>query len=134
MYQKYLVKLTSEDRQNLEKSISCGEAPARKLRRARILLKSDCSENGPKWTYEAICNAFDVNSLTVTHVRKAYVEGGLEMALNRKPPDREYELSIVGLCLPPIVGLCLPGIVGGMFTTHSRPHVYQTSPDVCLPL
>ena len=96
MHQKYLVKLTSEDRQNLEKLISCGEAPARKLCRARILLKTDCSENGPKWTYEAICNAFDVNSLTVTHVRKAYVEGGLENALNRKKPDREYEHRLDG--------------------------------------
>jgi hypothetical protein len=38
MYQKYLVKLTSEDRLNLEKLIPSGSAPAWKLRRARILL------------------------------------------------------------------------------------------------
>ncbi len=90
MYQKYFVKLTSEERSYLEKFISSGSAPARKLRRARILLKSDCSDEGPNWTYEAICKAFDVNSLTVTNVRKAYAEGGLERALNRKKPNREY--------------------------------------------
>lgn len=96
MYQKYFVKLTSEERSNLEKLVSSGEAPARKLRRARILLKSDCSEGGPKWTCEAICDAFDVNPLTVTKVRKAFSEGGLEQALNRKQPDRTYEHRLDG--------------------------------------
>jgi len=90
MYQKYFVKLTCEERAHLEKLVSSGSAPARKLRRARILLKSDCSDGGPNWTYEAICTAFDVNSLTVTNVRKAFAEGGLENALNRKKPNREY--------------------------------------------
>lgn len=90
MYQKYFVKLTSEERLHLEKLVSSGNAPARKLRRARILLKSDCSEGGPDWTYEAICEAFDVNSLTVRNVRKAFAEAGVEGALNRKKPAREY--------------------------------------------
>ncbi len=96
MYQKYFVKLTSEERAYLKELISSGEAPARKLRRARILLKSDCSEGGPNWTYAAICDAFDVNSLTVTNVRKAFREGGLEQALNRKPPEREYAHRLDG--------------------------------------
>jgi len=96
MYKKYFVKLTSEERSYLEKLVSSGVAPARKLRRARILLKSDCSDVGPNWTYEAICNALDVNSITVTNVRKAYAEGGLEKALNRKKPDREYTHRLDG--------------------------------------
>jgi hypothetical protein len=96
MYKKYFVTLTSEERSYLKKLISSGSAPARKLRRARILLKSDCSEEGPNWTYQAICNAFDVNSLTVTNIRKAFAEGGLDQALNRKKPDREYEHRLDG--------------------------------------
>lgn len=96
MYQKYFVKLTSEERLNLENLISSGNAPARKFRRAMILLKSDCSEGGPGWTYEAICDAFDVNSLTVAKVRKEFAEGGLEKALNRKKPNREYERCLDG--------------------------------------
>jgi hypothetical protein len=96
MYKKYFVTLTSEERSYLEKLVSSGSAPARKLRRARILLKSDCSEEGPNWTYQAICNAFDVNSLTVTNIRKAFAEGGLDQALNRKKPDREYEHRLDG--------------------------------------
>jgi hypothetical protein len=96
MYKKYFVTLTCEERSYLEKLVSSGSAPARKLRRARILLKSDCSEEGPNWTYKAICNAFDVNSLTVTNIRQAFAEGGLDKALNRKKPDREYEHRLDG--------------------------------------
>jgi hypothetical protein len=96
MYQKYFVKLTSEERLYLEKIVSSGNAPARKTRRARILLKSDCSEGGPNWPYEAICGALDVNSMTVANVRKAFAEGGLEKALNRKKPEREYEHTLDG--------------------------------------
>ena len=96
MYQKYFVKLTAEERSSLEKLVSSGTAPARKLRRARILLKSDCSAGGPNWTAEAISDAFDVHFTTVTNVRKAFVEGGLEQALNRKKPDREYEHCLDG--------------------------------------
>jgi hypothetical protein len=52
MKQKYIVKLTDQERQYLEKLTSSGTAPARKLTRAHILLKSDSSPNGPKWNYE----------------------------------------------------------------------------------
>ena len=96
MYQKYFVKLTSEERQHLEKLVSSGNAPARKTRRARILIKSDCSEGGPNWSYEAICDALDVNAMTVANVRKAFAEGGLEKAINRKKPEREYEHALDG--------------------------------------
>jgi hypothetical protein len=96
MYKKYFIKLTAKERSYLEKIVSSGNGCARKLRRARILLKSDSSEGGPNWTYEAICDAFDVNSVTVTIVRKAFAEGSLEKALNRKKPKREYEHRLDG--------------------------------------
>ena len=56
-----------------------------------FLLKSDSSEGGPKWKYQAICKAYDVSQLTVYNVRKKYIEGGLEGAILRKKPDRMYE-------------------------------------------
>ena len=113
MYKKYFVALNSEERSYLEKLVSSGCAPARKLRRARILLKSDCSEEGPNWTYQAICNAFDVNSLTVTNIRKAFAEGGLDQALNRKKPDREYEHRLDGNAEAHLIALaCSPAPEG----------------------
>ena len=113
MNQKYLVNLSSEDRTYLEKLVSSGNAPARKVRRARILQKSDCSEDGPNWTYEEICDAFDVNALTVTNVRKAFAEGGLAKALNRKKPDREYEHRLDGNAEAHLVAMaCSPAPEG----------------------
>jgi hypothetical protein len=41
MRKKYIVELTEEEHQYLHKLISSGTAPARKLNRARILLKAD---------------------------------------------------------------------------------------------
>ena len=105
MYQKYFVKLTPEERSHLEKLVSSGSAPARKIRRARILLKSDCSDGGSNWSYEAICAALDVNSITVTNVRKAFAEGGLERALNRKKPEREYRHRLDGAAEAHLIAL-----------------------------
>jgi hypothetical protein len=39
MKKKYVVELTEQEREYLHKLISAGTAPARKLNRARILLK-----------------------------------------------------------------------------------------------
>ena len=41
MKKKYLVELSEQERDYLHKLISSGSAPARKLNRARILLKAD---------------------------------------------------------------------------------------------
>lgn len=96
MYYKYVVKLNDEQRQHLEKLISSGTSPARLLTRARILLKADQSENGPNWSYEKTAEALDVSEMLIRDVRKRFVEAGLEAAIQRKKPDREYEHSLDG--------------------------------------
>lgn len=96
MNQKYVVKLTDEQKQHLEKLITSGTSPARMLTRARILLKSDQSKNGPNWSYEKIVEAFDVSEMLIRDVRKRFAEAGFEAAIQRKKPDREYEHSLDG--------------------------------------
>jgi hypothetical protein len=96
MKQKYIVKLTETERSELKELISCGEASARQIRRAYILLKSDSSVGGPRWGYQAICEAYEVSSLTVYNVRKKYVEGGLKRAILRKKPERVYQRRLDG--------------------------------------
>lgn len=96
MNQKYVVKLADEQKQHLEKLITSGTSPVRMLTRARILLKSDQSENGPNWSYEKIAEAFDVSEMLIRDVRKRFAEAGFEAALQRKKPDREYEHSLDG--------------------------------------
>lgn len=93
MNTKYLVVLKAEQRRHLEKLTSSGKVPARQLKRAQILLKSDVQTN---WQYERIMEAFDVSAVTIAAVRKAFVEQGLEAALQRKKPDREYEHVLDG--------------------------------------
>jgi len=93
MNTKYKVELTEEQRQHLEKLTSSGICPARQMKRAHILLKSDQSTN---WSYGQIAEAFDVSDVTIAKVRKAFVEQGLEVALQRKKPEREYERSLDG--------------------------------------
>jgi hypothetical protein len=96
MKPKYVVTLTGSERSQLKELISSGEASARQIRRAYILLKSDSSAGGPNWGYQAICEAYEVSSPTVYNVRKNYVAGGLKRAILRKKPERVYERRLDG--------------------------------------
>lgn len=96
MNQIYIIELTDEERQHLEKLTSSGIAPARTMTRAYILLKSDSSAEGPKWKYEQICTAYNVSPVTVMYVRKRFVERGLLATLYRKKPEREYQRALDG--------------------------------------
>jgi transposase len=93
MKTKYIVELNSEQRACLEKISSTGTYPARQIKRAQILLKSDQKIN---WSYKQISEAFDVSDVTIAKVRKAFKEQGLQAALQRKKPDREYEQIVDG--------------------------------------
>lgn len=93
MNTKYKVVLNAEQRQHLEKLTSSGTISARQMKRAQILLKSDVHMN---WSYAQIMDAFDVSAVTIAAVRKTFVEQGLEVALQRKKPDREYEHVLDG--------------------------------------
>jgi transposase len=87
MIAKYLVELTSAQRQHLENLTSSGTLAARQMKRAQILLKSDAAIN---WSYAQIASAFDVSDVTIAKVRRTFVEQGLEVALQRKKPERDY--------------------------------------------
>ena len=88
---KYIVKLTPEEREELEQMLSSGTERARKLTRTRILLKSDQG-----WSDAAISQALDVGTATIERVRRRFVQEGLEAALNRRPSTREYERLMDG--------------------------------------
>ncbi len=96
MQKIYIVTLTSEERETLRELISAGKAAARKLSHARILLKAHSSEGSPGWNDTAISQALDVGTATVERVRKRFVEEGLEAALSRRSPRREYRRKLDG--------------------------------------
>ncbi len=93
---KYVVRLPEEERARLHTLVGGGSAPARRLTHARILLKANQGEAGPGWTDAAIAGALEVSAATVARVRQAYVGAGLDAALTRKAPDREYRRTLDG--------------------------------------
>lgn len=93
---RYVVRLSSEERRRLQELIGAGVASARALAHARILLKADQGPDGPGWTDAAIVTAVEVSDTTVERVRQRYAEAGLEGALSRQPPRREYARKLDG--------------------------------------
>src|SRR5258708_16067688 len=91
---RYKVTLTAEERQQLEKLVSCGKGAARKLAHARILLLADEGEQGPGRTNAAIVAALGVGERTVARLRKRLVTESFEAALQPRPqPPRPDKLK-----------------------------------------
>lgn len=84
MNKKYHIKLSKEERQDLEAHIRSGNAPARTQTRARILLLSDENQAQPK-TGKQIAIALLCSSSTVANIRRKYAEDGLAKALHDRP-------------------------------------------------
>lgn len=102
---KHIVKLTAEERQQLEKLVSAGEGRARSLLRARILLKSDTSEQGANWSYAQIRDALDVTEVTLSKGRRVYAEQGIDAVLNRKKLAQVYATRLDGAAEAQLVAL-----------------------------
>ncbi len=96
MAKKYVVILTESQRETLKQLITAGKAPARKLTRARVLLKADQSPKGPAWTDEKIAEAVEVSRPTIERTRKQFSQKGLEAALDRRLPRVRKERKLDG--------------------------------------
>jgi Homeodomain-like domain len=81
---KYVVRLSGEERERLEALVRKGRSPARRLLKARILLKADVSDAGEGWSDSRIIKALDTTASMVYRVRKQLVEEGFEAVLSRK--------------------------------------------------
>ena len=111
---KYVVELSSDEREHLKSVISKGKAAARTILKARILLKADQGPLGEGWTDDGICQALDTNESMPTRVRRQLVEEGLTAVLSRKkratppiPPifDGEAQARLIALaCSTPPAG------------------------------
>jgi len=81
---KYIVKLSDDEREQLNTLIHKGKHRARQLVKARILLKADASEAGEGWSDSEIAAALDTSVTTVARTRQQLVEEGVESVLTRK--------------------------------------------------
>jgi hypothetical protein len=81
---KYVVRLSADEREQLEALIRKGKSPAQRLLKARILLKADVSQAGEGWSDSGIIKALETGPSMVYRVRKQLVEEGFEAVLSRK--------------------------------------------------
>ena len=107
MRKKYVVELTKEEREYLHKLISAGSAPARKLNRARILLKADVGKHAEAEALidRQIAQMLETSTATVQRARERFYEGGLQAALERSKPERVYKRSLEGLAEARLIAL-----------------------------
>ena len=83
--EKYPVRLTPEERENLQRLVRGGKSPARMTIRARILLKT-----GDGWPAPRVAEALDVVEGTVYRIKRRFVEDGLEGGLWERTQAHRY--------------------------------------------
>lgn len=101
MAKKYVVKLTAEERLELEELTKKKKADAKKVAKAHVLLKAD-----EGWLDEAIVSAYNLSLRTVQRIREQFVEEGIEAVFNRKPTSRVYRRKIEGKEEAHLIALC----------------------------
>lgn len=109
---KFIVELDEQERARLNALISKGKASAAMILKARILLKADVAEGGPRWLDAQIVDALDTNLTMVSRTRETLVTRGLDAVLTRKkretpptPPifdgERQAKLTALACSQPP---------------------------------
>lgn len=81
MGSKHRVELTEDQRADLERLVSQGTAPARKIQHAHMLLLTDEGPHGPAWTDEKAALALSSSVSTIARARRRFVTEGLQAAL-----------------------------------------------------
>ena len=110
MRKMYVVRLTDQERGELQSVIKKLKGTGQKVRRAQILLNADA--DGPNWTDERIAEAFSCRTRTVERLRQRLVERGFDETLHRierpQPPveklltgDQEARIIATRLGPPP---------------------------------
>ena len=82
MNKKYIVRLTTKEREHLGDLTKKGKTQAYRIKHAHILLAIDA--DGPNWPDHQVAKAYKCHQNTVRNVRRRFVEQGLEAALERK--------------------------------------------------
>jgi hypothetical protein len=106
MAPRYKITLTKEEQQELENISKKGKTAARTVLLSRALLLLDVNRDGEKWTAIKAADALGVTTRTLEHMKKRFVEDGIDFAIQRKkrekPPtakifDGEFEAKLIAL-------------------------------------
>ena len=88
---KYIVKLSLSEKKELKSIISLGKHSAKKLLKARVLLKIDQG-----WSDQKISDSLDVTTRTLENMRKQFVEDGFDNFLQGRYSQRRYFRKLDG--------------------------------------
>ena len=88
MKPRYRVTLSKQERQNLEALTKTTRTDAKRFLYARSLLLCDAGPEGPAWTVADTAEAMGVTTRTIEHLKKRFVEEGLDAALERKKREK----------------------------------------------
>jgi len=80
--EKFIVRLTGEERQKLGTIVKKLKGTTQKVKRAIVLLKADA--DGPNWTNEKIRDLTGVSLPSIGKIRKQLVLEGFDVVLDRK--------------------------------------------------
>jgi transposase len=106
---KYFVRLTESEREELKKFIQKGGKGYR-IRHAQILLKLDQSLENIGWTYNKIQESYGATHATIAKIAKRFVLEGMEAALGRKKQENrrrkvtgevEAQICVIACSNPP---------------------------------
>ncbi len=85
MAPRYRVTLTVEERSELKAlTRAATKTTGKRFLYARALLLCDRGPEGPGWTVARVAEALGVSARTIEHLKRRFVEQGLEFALERK--------------------------------------------------
>jgi len=93
MNKKYIVRLTGQERKELENLVKKGKTQAYRIKHAHILLAVDA--DGPNWPDHQVAKAYKCHQNTVVNVRQRFVEQGFQAALERKKQQAPSRQCII---------------------------------------
>ncbi len=96
MTRKYVVRLSSEEREALELLVTKGKTQAYRIQHANIMLAVNA--DGPDWSDEEAAEAFSCHANTVANLRQRFVEQGWEAAFGvarsrSRPHENEFLMA-----------------------------------------
>ena len=103
---RYRIRLTKEEVDELTSITNKGSHKSQSFRAAYVLLNCDEGEYCKRITNERISEVLRIGMRTIDRIKKRFIEGGMESALERQHGSRVYEKKIDGDIEAKLITLC----------------------------
>ena len=103
---KYVITLSTSEREELEAMTSKGIHLSTKIKSALILLNCDISKHSKRYTNQTISDIVHISTKTIDRVKKRFVEEGYDAIFNPPKPKRTYIKKADGEVEAHLVALC----------------------------